>query len=140
MTDYGSVFDALDEQFVVDAVSIIRELGWELNHWRTVTRLFEAAHGLEREGLLKNISYGSPDFLREECAYTKGHIYELDAVLMTFSLTHHGVGLLLQVLGLPDTWLSDFISRSEVIERIDSMTSLPQFDPAKFVADFPKAP
>jgi len=138
-TDYESVFEAIDEQYVVDAISIINKFGWELDHWRVVTRLFEAAHGLEREGLLKKFSYGPPDFLETQCVYTKGHSFDSHRVFMTFSLTHHGVGLLLQVMGLPDTWLSDFISRSEVTERIDSVTSLPTFDPAKLVSDFPRA-
>lgn len=138
-TDYGSVFEAIDEQYVIDAKSIINKFGWEFDHWRVVTRLFEAAYGLEREGLLKNFSYGPPEFLETECNYTKGHRFDPDGVFMTFSLTHHGVGLLLQVLGLSDTWLSDFISRPEVGERIDSVTSLPQFDPAKFVGDLPRA-
>ena len=118
-------------------VSTIRKFGWALDHWRVVTRLLEAAYGLEREGLLKNFSYGPPDFLETECNYTKGHSFDPDGVFMTFSLTHHGVGLLLQAIGLPDTWLSDFISRPELGERIDSVTSLPQFEPAKFVGDLP---
>lgn len=137
--EYDSVFEAIDEQFVVDVVSIIRKFGWELNHWRAITRLYEAMYGLERESLLKNFSYGPPEFLGKECVYTEGRSYPLDRVLMTFSLTPHGAGLLLQAIGLSDPWLGDFISRSEVTERIDSVADLPQFDPAKFVSAFPES-
>ena len=53
--------------------------------------------------------------------------------------TSHGVGLLLQALGIEEPWLDDFIHSDDVPKQIDFAEELPQFEATKFIDDFPLA-
>lgn len=136
--EFESVWEVTNEQVVIDCDYLSRVLGWSMSHPQEATRVLEAAYGLEREKLLTNLSHGDSNYLGTEVNYTKGHLYPPSGFLLTFSLTAHGIGLLLEALGIPDHWLTDFINREDVYEAIDSVESLPQAMPATFVGDYPK--
>lgn len=138
-SEYESVWEVTNEQVLIDVDVLLRDLGWPITQWQVATRLLEAAYGLEREGLLTNLSHGGSKYLGAEVAYTKGHSYPPNRFYLTFAITPHGIGLLLQALGIPDHWLTDFINREDVYEAIDSAESLPQSSCATFVRDYPAA-
>lgn len=135
--EFQSVWEVTEEQVVIDCDYLLHVLGWSMSHWREATRVLEAAYGLEREGLLRNLSHGDSSYLGTEVNYTKGRLYPPGGFLLTFSVTAHGIGLLLQALGIPDHWLTDFINREDVHEAIESVESLPRAMPATFVRDYP---
>lgn len=136
---WGSIWDVTSIQFVADFVELLRSLGWLQQNQKSELRLLEAAYGLEREGLLKNLSHGDGRYLKEQVSYTADRQYELDRMYLTFSPTSHGVGLLLQALGIEEPWLDDFIHSDDVPKQIDFAEELPQFEATKFIDDFPLA-
>lgn len=134
---WDSIWDVTSTQFVADSVDLLQCLGWLSPSQKAEIRLLEAAYGLEREGLLTKLSHGDGRYLAEKVSYTADRRYEPDKMYLTFAPTSHGVGLLLQALGLEEPWLDDFVYSNEVEQIIDSTEELPQFEATRFVADYP---
>jgi len=135
-SNYKTVWELIDEQIVVEMDVLIRAMNLQDNALQQIYRVLEAAHGLEREGLLQRLSHGDGLYLSGEVQYTRGYSYKPLCQYLTFALTPHGVGLLLQALGLTSYWLGDFVGSEVVSNRVDSVTQLPRIGEATFIQDF----
>lgn len=135
-SDYATVWDLVNEQTVVELDLLLDVLDLRDTALNRIYRVLEAAYGLEREGLLQKLSHGQGKYLSDEVVYTRGFKYEPDTLYLTFAVTSHGIGLLLQALGLISYWLDAFVDNEFVSNRIDSVTQLPRLGAATFVQDF----
>lgn len=135
-SEYETVWILAREQIIVELEFLLQALAWSPLNPQNVTRLYEAAYGLLREGLIENLSHGQGSYLQDEVMYTRGKRYDANRAYVTLRLTADGIGLLMQSLGLAGQWFGVYLSE-EVSDLIDRSNELPRIQKASFVSDFP---
>lgn len=136
-SEYETVWNLAKEQIVVELRFLLHALAWSPLDPQNATRLYEAAYGLLREGLIENLSHGEGSYLQNKVTYTRGRKYDANRAYVTFRLTADGMGLLMQSLGLSGQWFGVFLE-DEVSDLIDRSDELPSAEKASFVRDFPQ--
>lgn len=135
--EFEDIWTLLRQQEIWEVHDIFSALGWELTENTLVGRLYEAMYGLQREGLVTDLSHGLGDYLTEDVSWTAGHQFSKELTYVTFKLTNDGVGLFLQSLGSGKTWYTAFFSEETSIS-IDNEPDLPHSRGARFLNDFPR--
>lgn len=133
---YDNIWKLLREQQVWDVLKVFTALEWEITQNVLLGRLYEALYGLQHEGLLTDLSHGQGDYLSTGITWTSGRFFGPETHYVTFKLTNHGIGLLLQSLGLGGSWYSEFLS-IDTAQIIDNQNEMPITVDVKFVRDFP---
>lgn len=122
--DSGEFWTALQKQIAITDTDLFDSLGWAVAQ-QTGPRLIDAMFGLQREGILADLSFGNGAYLEDEVSWTKGHNFEKNLGYLTFKLTSQGVGLLLYGIGCGGTWVADLAS-AEVNVALDETEALPE--------------
>ncbi|MFV0432397.1 MAG: hypothetical protein ACK5LO_00205 [Leucobacter sp.] len=124
----------LKNQVVLTYTELLNLLGWTVLE---IPRLYDAAYGLRREGLLEQLSHGGGDYLRDSVVYTQGHEYDVNQAYVTFRLTGDGLGLLMHAIGQGKNWLGTAFT-NEASQGIDAMSDLPHCSTMTVMSDFPR--
>jgi hypothetical protein len=135
-SEYETVWILTREQIIIELEFLLQALAWSPSNPHNITRLYEAAYGLLREGLVEALSHGRGSYLQDEVTYTRGKRYDANRDYVTFRLTVDGIGLLIQSLGLSGQWFGAYLEE-EVSDLIDRSDELPSVQKASFVRDFP---
>lgn len=134
--DFRTVWDLIENQFVVDHSSLLSSLNWPRTEATLTTRLYEAVYGLKREGLLADVSHGSGTYLSTEVQWTRGRQYRDGTGYLTFKATNDGIALLLQAIGRGGEWYDSVFSDATSC-AIEANPDLPRLKSVALSSDFP---
>ncbi|TDP89794.1 hypothetical protein EDF62_3091 [Leucobacter luti] len=134
-TDGDSFWETLHNQLVLGYTELYSAMKWPTQQGDR-NRLYAAAYGLEREGLIENLSHGQGDYLGESVTYTRGRQYGEAKGYITFALTQAGISLFLQAVGLGQAAFSSVFDQ-DVTLAIEKIDDLPEYVECVTVNDFP---